>query len=81
MLTLLMYYAEEVDSMREHRLHLNRVATQTTADMQKFRSRIARFLDFSIKARNLDILKSVISKFKSELKYFSIIFKSNKVHL
>lgn len=83
MLTQLVYYAKEVDGMREHGLRLNSIATQlkTIADMQNFRSRVARFLDFSGKATNLDAVKSEISNLKSGLKYFSINFKSNEVCL
>lgn len=58
MLTQLVYYAKEVDGMRKHGLRLNKrriescIATQlkTIADMHNFRSRVARFLDFSRKA-------------------------------
>ena len=83
MLTQLVYYYEEVDSMRKHGLHLNGIATQlvTIADMQNFRSRVARFLDFSRKATNLDAVKSETSNLKCGLKYFSINFKPNEVCL
>lgn len=83
MLTQLVYYTEEVDGMREHGLRLNSIATQlvTIADMQNFRSRVARFLDFSRKATNLDAVQSETSNLKCGLKYFSINFKSNEVCL
>ena len=83
MLTQLVHYTKEVDSMKEHGLHLSSIAThlKTIADMQNFRSRVARFLDFSRKATNLDAVKSEISNLKCGLKYFSINFKSNEVYL
>ena len=83
MLTQLVYYAEEVDGMREHGLCLNSIATQlvTIADMQNFRSRVARFLDFSRKVTNPDTVTCETSNLKCGLKYFSINFKSNEVCL
>lgn len=83
MLTQLVYYTKEVDSMKEHGLHLNSIATQrkTIADMQNFRSRVARFPDFSRKATNLDAVKSEISNLTCGLKYISINLKSNEVCL
>ena len=83
MLTQLGYYTEEIDGMREHGLCFNSITTQfvTIADMQNFRSRVARFLDFSRKATNLDAVKSETSNLKCGLKYFSINFKSNEVCL